>query len=152
QFNTVIHGPIHTISEQECAGNGYQNLCYGLQDVTRLKIGDFNGDGRSDLAFLNGVNTRSTSPKAAFYTPNSNSQAMSVYLTTGTGCTGPIVGPLRGMSILTYQLRMSILFTVPDTLRLEVADFNGDGKQDLLAIEGGQGTVDYIGQGMKIYL
>lgn len=79
------------------------------ESLARVRLGDFNGDGRTDLAFVEG---------------SLGSAAMSIYLSHGDGFDAPVAGPTRtvsGASTLAYELR-----------RVGVGDFDGDGRTDII--------------------
>src|SRR5579883_3382642 len=135
-------------------------------DPGSVAVGDFNGDGRPDLVISNagsnmvsvllnttptGANTPSFAPQQTFATgpgpgpvavgdfngdgkldiaiANSRDNTVSVLLnTTPTGATMPSFAPQR-------------TFTTSSALSsVAVGDFNGDGKPDLAATNGGFGT------------
>ncbi len=96
-------------------------------DLNRVRLGDFNGDGKTDILRLSGWNTGTTD----------------VYLSQGDGTfAASVLGPSLGV-------------TNPDTwaaldlARVQVGDFNGDGKTDILRLSGwNTGTTDvYLSQG-----
>lgn len=99
----------------------------GLSSLARLKLGDFNGDTRTDLAFVNG---------------SGGSAAMTVYglNAAGTAISLLMNGPVRSVRADAEGARI-------DASRVMPADVNGDGKTDLVALEGSGTTTP-----MSIYL
>jgi hypothetical protein len=76
------------------------------RDISRIRIGDFNGDGMTDIAAVEGL--ESSSP-------------MSIYLSTGISFGPPIPGPTLAVGV-EEQL---------DIDRVGTGDFNGDGRTDV---------------------
>lgn len=87
-----------------------------------LAVGDFNGDGIPDLAIAN-----------PYYSPYSDQGSVTILLGRGDGTFAPMGG-----SLVTGSLPTSIA----------VADFNGDGKADLVTANSGVDTVTvFLGNG-----
>jgi len=83
-------------------------------DLSRVKIGDFNGDGRTDIARINSLNT---------------SEPIGIYLSNGGGFDASIPGPTVWVPDWVDGAKI-------DIARVLTGDFNGDGKTDIGVIEG----------------
>jgi len=88
-------------------------------DIARVITGDFNGDGKTDIARINGWGT---------------SAAMSIFLSNGNGFATSISGPAISVA---GTIDMALI----DISRVKIGDFNGDGKTDIARING-WGTTD----------
>jgi RHS repeat-associated protein len=78
-------------------------------DLNRVRLGDFNGDGKTDILRMNGISDDNTN----------------IFYSTGNGFTvssGPKLYVHRGSD--------------HDLNRVKLADFNGDGKTDILRMDG----------------
>lgn len=106
-YGMPVSGP------QIYAGVGFN----GDVDVNRIKIGRFHSRGKEDIAILGPAGT--TLP-IQIYSMNSN------------GVFGiPTNGPTRTIS------NFSSIDAISDLNRIKVGDFNGDGVDDLLVVDGG---------------
>jgi FG-GAP-like repeat/RTX calcium-binding nonapeptide repeat (4 copies)/FG-GAP repeat len=96
---------------------------FNVGDASSISIGDFNGDGKTDLAVTNVVGFDST------MTPSSTSNSLSIFLnTTATGATPP-----------TFATKVD--FNTGNSPRsVSIGDFNGDGKPDLAVANSGSDT------------
>ena len=104
-----------------CNGSTYsdtQNWCYNTQYNSlerirgRVAVGDFNGDGKDDIA--------------AMYEYNNNTMKIHVWLSTGSSFNG-FYSWLDSMTPGSYE-------PARVTGRFVAGDFNGDGKDDLAAM------------------
>ncbi|MFH1018598.1 MAG: FG-GAP-like repeat-containing protein [Pseudomonadota bacterium] len=135
-FTNLIHeGPARLVSSYPYQAEylGY----YGSYDTerpmdhARLRFGDFNGDGKTDLALIEGYGMLSTPVP------------MNIYLSLGGGhFAPPVQGPIQ-------KLVRHTSITRPDPDRIPIADFNGDGRTDIGSIKSGSPyAVDiYLAQG-----
>lgn len=105
QCNSAVDG--------EC---GFDNEAYMFHPLTRTLMGDFNGDGKSDILNISG---------------DPSFTRRSLVLGTSSGFQNACVGEEDRQCGLDSESYL----THPKT-QLLVADFNGDGKDDLLAISG----------------
>jgi RHS repeat-associated protein len=87
-------------------------------DLARLRYGDFNGDGRTDVAYIDGLNT---------------SRPIKIFISNGNGFNAPIDGPVRFVGGTASAV-------LNDVARVKLADFNGDGRTDILTIDGTTGN------------
>jgi hypothetical protein len=171
----------------QCEGNGFVNILLGNGDVTftvgpnittgfwatSMTVGDFNGDGKMDLAiangntfgvptgvailFGNGDGTFTTGPTTAGTGTSSDSIAAGDFngdgildlvmtnecSTPGLTCNGSSVTIFLGNGDGTF--RATSVPTLGLAQHVAVGDFNGDGKLDL-AVEGGEVCI-LIGNG-----
>lgn len=105
------------------------DIAGGLHDVNRVRVADFNGDGRADLAYIEGWGGSTPTP-------------MKIYMATATGFAAPIDGP--AFMIPSDHDGITTLLS-----RIKTGDFNGDGKADLAFI---QGDSEYEAKPILIYL
>jgi FG-GAP-like repeat/RTX calcium-binding nonapeptide repeat (4 copies)/FG-GAP repeat len=90
---------------------------FNVGDASSISIGDFNGDGKPDLAVTNVVGFDST------MTPSSTSNSLSIFLnTTPTNATTP-----------TFATKVDFN-TGSAPKSASIGDFNGDGKPDLVVV------------------
>jgi flagellin len=140
----------------------YSGSCSGAGS-NKMAVGDFNGDGKTDLSqarfgvFLS--NGNGTFGALISYAPWSSN----IYSTTAADINGdskvdillggddgaghPAVTALLGNGNGTFQVRASYTagFNVDDVIS---ADFNGDGKVDIITCEGNDGKVSlFLGNG-----
>jgi RHS repeat-associated protein len=87
-------------------------------DLVRLMYADFNGDGRTDIAFVDG---------------SSSSLPIKIFIANGSGFNAAINGPVRWIGSGTSTV-------LNDVARIKLGDFNGDGRTDLLCIESSTNT------------
>jgi len=102
----------------------------------RYYVGDFNNDGKDDLFVFNGTNW--------------NKPYLALLVSTGSGFKGAA----------RYDKKIGNFWTMKSKDKFYVADFNGDGKDDLLVRNGNQWNKPYVGmlrstgsslQGIKRY-
>lgn len=109
--------------------SGYGTPSYFKIDTARYKFADFNGDGKTDLYFVEGSNSTAQD---------------SIYLSNGNGFNWP---PIKGPAtyVNSYNNADAAQF---DIARIKFGDFNGDGRTDVYYVEGtnGNAAID------KIYL
>lgn len=98
---------------------------WAQENTSRVSVGDFNGDGKGDFAVVEGAD---------------GWRAMSIYLSTGQGFAPRFDGPVRKVGHTIEQRNA-------DIARVMYGDFNGDGKTDILAVEG-----EYSCAAMNLYL
>ncbi|TQV82933.1 RHS repeat-associated core domain-containing protein [Aliikangiella coralliicola] len=96
-------------------------------DIDRLKFGDFNGDGRTDIYQINGWG---------------NNAIDKVYFAQEDGTFGTPVNAIN-----TY-ISNDVSEARVDLSRIKLGDFNGDGRTDLYYVRGGWGSpgsfTDYV--------
>lgn len=105
--------------------NGYSQDTKSI-DAQRITVGDFNGDGRSDLYQINGWNSSTDKDTIYFSQGNNTFQAVTVN-----------TGPNAYVGGTTEWVRV-------DLQRLKFADFDGDGKTDVYQIHSGPNGQDQI--------
>jgi RHS repeat-associated protein len=108
--NTSIAGP--SVSAQLSTINTVN------YDLARLRYGDFNGDGRTDIAYVAGFN---------------GSLPIKIFIANGTGFNAPVDGPVRWVGGTASAV-------LNDVARIKLGDFNGDGRTDILTLDGTSGT------------
>ncbi len=115
-------GAIHLGEISILGGKGdgtlLQPVTYQLkQDLQEIAVGDFNGDGLDDVAALNSG--------AISVTPPSNYSLLSLFTSAGDGTLRP-KGDFGAGGIGVYVFNPS----------LSIADFNGDGANDIVGVDG----------------
>jgi len=92
-------------------------------DIARFALGDFNGDGRTDIYYINGYN---------------GAAQATLWLAKGDGTFNPVPG-------LYHSIAGSTDNAYIDMFRLMPGDFNGDGKVDIYVVNGwGSNAVDTV--------
>ncbi len=133
-FREKHNGPSTLISN---ANDDYTN-----NDINRIVIGDFNGDGRSDVYRINGgeriVKCGLLDPSCTFSVVYNEPDR--VYLSNGNGTFTPTMyGPNTPID---YNSASSISTSLQ---RIRFGDFNGDGMTDVYRINGaGSSTADTV--------
>ena len=123
-FSDAIDGPIYTVGD-----NIFCN------ETGRMKLADFNGDGKTDVARIDGCASTDT---------------IKIFLADYTDGVLTFSDPIEGPSFeVGYTLLFGVLvFNVDvDVKRINFGDFNGDGLSDILYVDG---MNDYLP--MKCYL
>lgn len=105
-FRSPINGPVHLVG-----GNNREAVSIR---IGRIMTGDFNGDGKTDIARF--PDDSQTGPVEIFFS-NSN----------GTGFEPPFLGP----TFSTGSNQNALI----DFARIKLGDFNGDGMTDIARIE-----------------
>jgi hypothetical protein len=133
------------------------------QPASSVVVGDFFGDGKQGLAVANNGTVsvlrndgRANFTLASSYAVGSSSTALAVGDFNGDGKPDLVVspGPSTGLAVLLNNGDGTFAAPLPVSIdsytavsSLEVADFNGDGKPDLLATEGVGGVAVLLGHG-----
>src|SRR5690606_5327788 len=102
---TSVTGPKFEVGSTEAQAN---------RDFQRIKFGDFNGDGITDVLRINGWNSNSHS---------------SVHLFDTHGGYVSVLGPKLGVGGTDKSANR-------DLRRVHLGDFNGDGITDVLRVDG----------------
>jgi uncharacterized protein YdgA (DUF945 family) len=113
---TTIEGIKTWISD-----NGYEAA---MNSISRIKFGDFNGDGKTDIYYIAG------------WTGNDDSHIDKIHLSHGDGTYTSIKGIKTWISDNGYEAAMNSIS------RIKFGDFNGDGKTDIYYIAGWTGNDD----------
>jgi RHS repeat-associated protein len=95
------------------------NFSLAPLDIARIKFGDFNGDGRTDIYYVNGWGA----------TPAQGT----VYLSHGDGTYTTVSGI---MSVVNSNVARA----TADLERIKFGDFNGDGRTDIYYVNGWEST------------
>ena len=117
-FHCYNDGPQHSISS---------NHDRGKLDISRFRLGDFNGDGKTDIYIIQGWGTWANSVEIA-----KQVKADTVCFSDGDGtftCTN--AGPATAV----YSS-----VTTSDVARVRLGDFDGDGRTDVYRVEGWHNT------------
>jgi len=89
-------------------------------DIARIKFGDFNGDGRTDIARI-----------------NDSGQPMTICL---SNCISSSSCPFSCLNIGPTFYVNPIFHKLTDISRVKIGDYNGDGKIDLARVNGTDDT------------
>jgi RHS repeat-associated protein len=148
---TFTPGPTDSTGSSPGLGGNFSG------EFTSLQISDFNGDGKADI--LRRREKRGNCPSGpAPCGPDNNSKLIRIYYSNGDGTftLGPTDAEGNSLSPGVDFIGI-VYFTVPNAFvrqvltTLEIGDFNGDGRADILKQEHGQAASDGVGV-VRVYL
>ena len=117
-FSGPYNGPNHTFGNSDDErGN----------DLRRIKLGDFNGDGKTDLAVIQAM--------------RGSQQPIQVFLSNGNGS---FSGPTNGPSILFASSTDSQAEITNVLAGIKLGDINGDQRTDILIVNGPRNGSEYV--------